>query len=228
MKATRRILGILMALALPAWVAVAAWPAQAQGETQGAMGELRDAGGNVVGKAILVPAPSGVELQVTVGGFTGAAAGEHGIHIHAVGLCEPPGFTSAGGHFNPAGKKHGLNSPEGSHAGDLPNMVFDGAGNATYSAVVESITLGAGVNSVFDADGSAVVIHAGPDDMMTDPAGNSGARIACGTLAAYAIPAGMPSTGAGDNADAWLGLLAAVTLTALGLSLVAREKRRAS
>ena len=108
--------------------------------------------------------------------------GLHGIHVHSVGRCDPPEFTSAGPHWNPAGKKHGLNNPSGPHAGDLPNV--DVAANGVLEATV---TLpGATMAGLLDADGSAVVIHAAADDYLTDPSGNSGVRIACAVITAGA------------------------------------------
>jgi superoxide dismutase, Cu-Zn family len=222
-----RIARTLFALLVPvlfAWAAIAVSPALAQSQTQGAKADLKDAQGQLVGTAIFSPAASGVKLQVQVNGFTAAAVGEHGIHVHTTGKCEAPAFTSAGGHFNPDTKKHGLNSPEGHHAGDMPNIIFDSAGNATYETVVDGVTLGAGSASLMDADGSALVIHAGPDDLVTDPAGNSGARVVCGELAVYAIPvAGMPQTGIFVDANLFVvvGLLAALALVLLGRRMAA-------
>ena len=120
-------------------------------------------------------------MQVT-GAFQGLPAGEHGIHIHAVGQCDPPDFTSAGGHFNPAGALHGLENPAGPHVGDLPNLIVGSDGTGDINALASGATLGGGPSSLFDADGSALVIHANPDDQVTDPAGNSGPRIACGVI----------------------------------------------
>jgi Cu-Zn family superoxide dismutase len=213
---------MLTALLLPVlftWVAIGSSPALAQSQTQGAKAELKDAQGRNIGTAVFAPGPTGVNLQVQVSGFTTAAPGEHGIHIHAVARCEADAFTSAGGHFNPNTKKHGLNSSEGHHAGDMPNITFDASGNATYQTVVQGITLAAGPTSLMDADGSALVIHAGPDDQVTDPAGNSGARIVCGELAAYIIPvAGMPQTGTpfSTNLIVMACLFAALALVLLG------------
>jgi Cu-Zn family superoxide dismutase len=99
-----------------------------------------------------------------------------------VGKCEGPAFTTAGGHFNPLNKKHGLKSADGPHAGDLPDIYVNKDGVGRYEALMESITLGSGETSVFDADGSAIVIHASADDNITDPSGNSGDRIACGVI----------------------------------------------
>ena len=89
---------------------------------------------------------------------------------------------SAGGHFNPTNRQHGLRNPQGPHAGDLPNLTVDANGAGTFQATNALVTLGAGTSSLFDADGSALVIHADPDDEMTDPTGNSGGRIACGVI----------------------------------------------
>jgi Cu-Zn family superoxide dismutase len=119
--------------------------------------------------------PAGLALRVEAGGLP---AGVHGIHVHAVGRCDPPDFQTAGAHWNPASKKHGSRNPLGPHAGDLPNIDVGANG-----ALAATVTLaGANLASLADADGSALVIHAAPDDYMTDPSGNSGARIACAVL----------------------------------------------
>lgn len=119
-------------------------------------------------------------LRVAVSGL---APGVHGIHLHAVGKCEAPGFASAGGHLNPTGRQHGTLNPSGSHLGDLPNLVVgaDGTGRLDYRLNQAAVSLR---SALFDADGTAVVIHAGADDYRTDPSGNSGGRIACGVVAA--------------------------------------------
>ncbi|MEO8287418.1 MAG: superoxide dismutase family protein [Chloroflexota bacterium] len=232
MTSTNRIAAALLLPVMIAGVAFAASPAQADTTTiQGAKAELRNAQGQPVGTAIFSPVPQGLKLQVNVQGFIETAPGDHGIHVHAVGKCEAPSFTTAGGHFNPDAKKHGLNSPEGHHAGDMPNIIIDAAGNSTYETVLTNLTVDGGTNSVLDADGSAVVIHAGPDDLMTDPAGNSGARVACGEVATYAIPtAGMPRTGAGDGQTdflPWVALVSGLTLLVAGkrVSSLVRSKQ---
>jgi Cu-Zn family superoxide dismutase len=140
---------------------------------------LRNAEGQVLGMAIFTQEPQEVRISVTVKGLS---PGEHGIHIHAVGKCEPPDFLSAGPHFNPTNTKHGLNNPEGPHAGDLPNLVVGEDGSAVYEYITDRVMLTPGELSLLDEDGSALVIHAGPDDQMTDPAGNSGARVLCGII----------------------------------------------
>jgi Cu-Zn family superoxide dismutase len=144
-----------------------------------AWAELKDAQGQSMGSAVLREEDGKVRMVVQVSGLT---PGRHGIHIHAVGRCEPPTFQSAGGHFNPLGKKHGLENPEGAHGGDLPDLEVDASGRIEYVVVTDRVALAPGPTSVFDADGSAVVIHARADDQRTDPSGNSGERLLCGQL----------------------------------------------
>src|SRR6185369_624340 len=145
----------------------------------GATAQLQDKDGKNVGLATFREAADGVVMEVEVKGLT---PGLHAVHIHAVGKCEGPAFTSAGGHFNPLQKKHGFKNPEGVHAGDLPNMLVAKDGSGRFEALTDAITLRPGSLSVVDSDGSAIVIHATSDDYMTDPAGNSGDRVACGVI----------------------------------------------
>ncbi|HEU0236477.1 MAG TPA: superoxide dismutase family protein [Candidatus Limnocylindrales bacterium] len=136
--------------------------------------------GQPIGWARFVEDATGVvHVNVHVSGLT---PGLHGIHLHAVGLCEPTTFGSAGGHHNPLGATHGLDSASGGHAGDLPNLTVNEAGVGRLVARTDRATLSAGATSVFDGNGSAIVIHAGPDDQVTDPTGNSGSRAACGVI----------------------------------------------
>jgi Cu-Zn family superoxide dismutase len=154
----------------------------AAGAAQGAKGaraELRDSQGKVVGTAQLKQVNEGVQVSVQV---TGIPAGTHAFHIHSVGKCEAPAFESAGEHFNPGGKKHGLKNPDGPHAGDLPNLTVGSDGKGKAQVVNTRFTLGEGANSVFHQDGTAIVIHEKADDGKTDPAGNAGSRIACGVI----------------------------------------------
>ncbi|GAA0606716.1 superoxide dismutase family protein [Virgibacillus siamensis] len=109
--------------------------------------------------------------------------GEHGFHIHQTGVCEAPAFESAGGHFNPTDAKHGFKHPKGPHAGDLPNIKVNKAGKVTTKGVNDMVTLMEGKqNSLLDDDGSALVIHAKPDDYISQPSGDAGERIACGVI----------------------------------------------
>jgi Cu-Zn family superoxide dismutase len=140
---------------------------------------LKNARGEDVGTATFTPIDGGVKIQVRVANLP---PGTHGMHIHAAAKCEPPEFKSAGGHFNPSGKKHGLHNPEGAHAGDMPNLMVGKDGKAEATVTAKGATLGEGEGSLFGPDGTALVIHADPDDEKTDPAGNAGARIACGVI----------------------------------------------
>lgn len=140
---------------------------------------LKDKNGKQVGAATLIETAEGVRLAVT--GYR-LPPGAHGLHIHAVGLCEPPEFTSAGAHFNPGRKQHGRTNPAGPHAGDLPNLVVAASGEGGLDITTKAITLGPGPNSVLGDKPTALVVHANPDDDKTDPTGNSGGRIACGVI----------------------------------------------
>ena len=143
-----------------------------------ATGTFRLANGLPAGTAVITA--SGDRLSLTLAA-TGLAAGAHGIHLHMVGKCEAPAFTTAGGHLNPARHQHGTNNPAGSHLGDLPNLTIDSQGRGVLSAQISG-PLSEAENALFDADGTAIVIHAAPDDYKTDPSGNSGERIACAVL----------------------------------------------
>lgn len=146
---------------------------------QTAKAALKDTTGKDVGAVELIQTPHGVLLRMSL---KGVPAGERAFHIHAVGKCEPP-FTSAGGHFNPENKKHGVEVREGSHAGDMPNLHIPANGELRVDVFNHMVTLAKGPpNSLFDADGSAIVIHAGPDDYKSDPTGNAGDRIVCGVI----------------------------------------------
>ena len=148
-------------------------------EVKAAKASLVNGKGDSVGTAQLKETAKGVSLTLAV---TNLPAGVHGFHIHAVGKCEPPDFKSAGGHFNPEAKKHGWDNPEGHHLGDLQNQTVDAQGKGKTKVQVPGVTLREGSNSLFQPGGTALVIHADPDDMKTDPAGNAGARIACGVI----------------------------------------------
>jgi Cu-Zn family superoxide dismutase len=144
-----------------------------------ATAELRDAAGKVAGMATFTQTPGGVHIVLEAKGLP---AGPKGVHIHEVGKCEPPQFTSAGGHFNPGKKQHGTMNTEGPHAGDLPNLTVAADGSGRLETTTDRITLGGGGTSLFDGDGSALVVHAAPDDFKTDPTGNSGGRTLCGVV----------------------------------------------
>lgn len=132
-------------------------------------------GSLVSGSVSFTPSMHGLRVQARVAGLT---PGEHGFHIHEVGDCSAADATSAKGHFNPAAKAHGPHGGE-HHAGDMPNLVAGASGNASYDAEVDMVTLDTGPNGIV---GRAVVIHADPDDYKSQPAGNSGKRVACGVI----------------------------------------------
>lgn len=139
---------------------------------------VMDASGNSLGTLTLADAASGISVS---GMLHGLPAGDHGIHIHTVGQCEAPGFTAAGGHWNPTSHQHGTQNPEGPHFGDMMNITVGSDGMANVQLMTQGGTLH-GENALLDADGAAIVVHAGPDDYKTDPSGNSGDRVACGTI----------------------------------------------
>lgn len=140
--------------------------------------EMIRSDGRATGTVALVATGDALSLAVEVSDIP---PGPHGLHLHAIGRCDAPDFTTAGGHLNPEGRQHGLKNPIGSHLGDLPDLVAAADGRSSLVAALSgsrSETLAA----LFDADGSSIMIHAGPDDGITDPSGNAGPRIACGVL----------------------------------------------
>jgi Cu-Zn family superoxide dismutase len=159
-------------------ISVAAAGVLAQGAMDTAKADLKDAQGQSVGTVTLTDTPHGVLMHVVL---TSAPEGVHAFHVHATGKCEAP-FTTAGGHFNPANKQHGAENAMGMHAGDMPNITVPAGGKLTFDILNHDVTLKAGANSLMDADGSALMLHAAADDYKGDPAGNAGARIACGVV----------------------------------------------
>ena len=154
---------------------VATGTAMAGGATATAM--LRTAAGADAGRATATDVAGGIRYTLDVKGLP---PGTHGAHIHMTGRCDAPDFATAGGHWNPTGMKHGSMNPMGPHQGDLPNLIVGSDGRGTLGIIVPGQTMA----GLLDADGSAIVVHAGPDDLKTDPAGASGGRIACGVFTA--------------------------------------------
>jgi Cu-Zn family superoxide dismutase len=140
---------------------------------------LFDSSGARVGVASFSNGDGNTMMGISV---TGLAPGNHGMHIHENGTCTPPTFESAGGHFNPASKQHGLLNPEGPHAGDMPNLMVEADGSADTTMTVPASLLAEGPGSMVGTQKRAFVIHADPDDQKTDPSGNSGSRVVCGVI----------------------------------------------
>ena len=172
---------------IPVMVGLAAAYASAQAPVSqapaagapGAKATLKDAQGKTLGEATLRDSPAGVLVKLDL---QGVVPGTHGFHIHTVGKCDAPDFMTAAGHFNPTTTKHGLMATGGPHAGDMPNLFVPADGKLSVEVLDANVTLAAGPKSVFDADGSALVLHATADDYASDPAGNAGARIGCGVV----------------------------------------------
>ena len=175
----------LMSIAVIAALCGACSSAQMKNSVASATAIMYNTSGAPIGTAQIWQDKSGL-VYVDMASIS-LPAGTHGIHFHAVGKCDTgmtPAFSSAGGHYNPMGKEHGLQNPNGPHAGDNPNIVIPASGVGKVSFSTDRVSLTPGTASLFDADGTSLVIHAAADDQVTNPAGNSGARIACGVVRA--------------------------------------------
>jgi superoxide dismutase, Cu-Zn family len=143
--------------------------------------ELKDGTGKSVGTAVISPKSTGQGVNIKLD-LKGLPPGDHAVHIHGTAKCEGPGFTTAGGHFNPDAKKHGLENPDGAHAGDMKNFTVKANGTAKVTVTDDRVTMASDLHSIFTNGGTALMIHAKADDYKTDPTGNAGDRIACGVI----------------------------------------------
>jgi superoxide dismutase, Cu-Zn family len=169
-----------MRQAFAAVLAAAGCLAAAQAQAQSANAVLMDPEGKEIGNVALSELAQGVRIFVQA---ANVPPGVHAFHIHETGQCEAPDFESAGGHYNPTDHQHGWNNPEGPHAGDAPNVHVADDGVLAIEYFTDAVTLGEGDTTLFDDDGSAIVLHEGADDYQTDPTGDAGPRIACGVIA---------------------------------------------
>lgn len=163
--------------------ATAAHHEESQGEAiEAAQAVVIGTDGETIGTVVLTPTPNGVLIAARIEGLP---AGEHGFHLHAKGICDPDaGFKTAGGHFAPKGHDHGIKEATGPHAGDMPNQFVGEDGVLEAHVLNTAVTLGEGYNSLNDADGTALMVHAGADDYLSQPSGAAGSRIACAVLSA--------------------------------------------
>jgi len=170
--------GRLIVLAATGWFGTAVFAAN-----KPATVTLKDGTGKDVGTAKISDGSGGKGVRIALN-LKGLPSGEHALHVHTAAKCEGPAFTSAGGHFNPTNAHHGINNPTSPkpHAGDMRNFTVKPNGTAKVMVENSAVTLGDGSNSVFANGGTSLVIHAKPDDLMSDPYGNAGDRIACGTI----------------------------------------------
>ena len=174
-----RMMVAALALATAGCMTDGASSAGNEQEEPSAGASILDRNGRAQASADLIQVRQLIRVEIDAAGLR---PGTYGAHIHTTGSCNAPDFSSAGPHWNPTGKQHGADNPQGKHLGDLPNLEVDAQGRGLVIFAVENSSLEGGPNPLLDADGAAIVIHAKPDDYRTDPSGNSGDRIACGVI----------------------------------------------
>jgi superoxide dismutase, Cu-Zn family len=172
-----RSLALISALFLTAALAFA------QSKAKPAYADIMNAKGEKIGTAKFEMSDLGIGVKVSIK-VDHLTPGQHGVHIHNVGKCEGPAFTTAGGHFNPTNAHHGVNNAQDPHPhlGDMANLNADFMGKAEANFQLPTANLSSGPNSLFHDGGTSIVVHAKPDDLMSDPSGNSGDRVACGVI----------------------------------------------
>jgi Cu-Zn family superoxide dismutase len=187
MKETLAAMSAVLAVTLavvPVW-AQSRLTGQREAGAPEAIAKIINDRGQEIGEAALMETPHGVLIEVELRNYTNrqhVLPGVHAFHIHAVGRCDPPEFASIGEHYNPTVRQHGLLNVEGMHVGDLLNLHMPVGEAQHFEVLVPEATLGSGDNSLFDADGSVLVIHEHSDDYRTDPGGNAGGAVACGVI----------------------------------------------
>jgi Cu-Zn family superoxide dismutase len=174
-----RAAALLAAIALAACGGQPRGPGGAKLPDPIASASLFDTSGARVGLATFSESGGKEEMGISVSGLS---PGQHGMHIHETGACTPPKFESAGSHFNPASKRHGMLNPDGPHAGDLPNLNVEADGSADTTFTMPASLPVQGSESMIGSQKRALVIHADPDDQKTDPSGSSGTRVVCGVI----------------------------------------------
>lgn len=173
--------GVAVSLALTGCVSTGAEPAPPPPSVEFAEAMLRDASGAPRGETTITQLDQGIAVMLRV---ENTPPGVKAVHIHTTGRCDPPDFASAGGHWNPFGREHGRDNPEGQHLGDMPNIIVGQDGRGLLEVTITGGRIAGGNAELLDIDGASVVVHAQPDDYRADPAGNAGPRIACGIIEA--------------------------------------------
>lgn len=168
---------VLLSLAIAGCSSESESPGEVSGNV--ARAQLVGADQTQHGEAIVAQGDNGLLVNITAKGMS---PGPHGVHIHETGKCEGPDFKSAGGHWNPTGNQHGFDNPQGAHAGDFFNLDIGADGTGSLEATISGAKLSDGDMALLDADGAAIIVHEGPDDLKTDPSGESGGRLACGVF----------------------------------------------